>query len=82
MVFVLRVLEENSTEAVAQCLIATESSVKVRLHRGREMPRLGFLQRAINSGALDSTWTIGGERCDRIVPAVFAGLGPYAIGMV
>ena len=76
VVFVLRMLEENSTADVATHLGLTEAAVKVRLHRARELLRNGLLQRAVELGALEDTWSIGGERCDRIVQGVFARIRP------
>lgn len=78
VVFVLRVLEENSTADVARSLSLTETAVKVRLHRARDLLRHGLLQRAIELGALDQTWAIGGDRCDRIVAGVFVRIRPTA----
>ncbi|MSR63717.1 MAG: sigma-70 family RNA polymerase sigma factor [Planctomycetes bacterium] len=71
LVFVLRVLEGQSTGDVARALELTEAAVKVRLMRARERLRRALLAHAELDGALANAWHIGGERCDRIVAGVF-----------
>jgi RNA polymerase sigma-70 factor (ECF subfamily) len=72
VVFVLRVLEGLTTAEVACDLDLTEVAVKVRLHRAREKLQADLLRSAESLGAVDATWAIAGERCDRITAGVFA----------
>jgi RNA polymerase sigma-70 factor (ECF subfamily) len=74
VVFVLRVVEGLATAEVARDLGLGESAVKVRLHRARERLRKDLLARAEAAGVLRRAWSIGGERCDRIVARVFAAI--------
>jgi len=69
---VLREVEGLSTATTADCLGVSEDVVKTRLSRARLRLRDGLYERA---GAIaSSTFTLGGERCDRIVAAVLPRL--------
>ncbi|WP_193367215.1 RNA polymerase sigma factor [Pelagibius marinus] len=71
-VFVLRAVEEFSTEDTAACLGIPADTVKTRLHRARRQLRRR-LQRGV-AGALADTFPFAGARCDRIVARVLARL--------
>ena len=68
MVFVLRSIEDMSTEETAECLELTTDVVKTRLHRARGLLRKDLLARAGASTA--SLYHFAGARCDRIVSNV------------
>src|SRR5262249_40093272 len=69
-VFVLREVEDMSTEETAESLELTTDAVKTRLHRARGLLRQEILVRA---GAGQATlYPFLGARCDRIVSAVLA----------
>jgi len=74
LVFVLRVLEGLSTAEVARELELSEGAVRVRLMRARERLRHELLAHAEEAGALAGAWSIGGERCDRVVAGVFRAI--------
>ncbi len=77
-VFVLRSLEELSTEETAECLEVIPDVVKTRLHRARGLLRREILARA---GASESAlYPFAGARCDRIVAAVLARVASRAGG--
>lgn len=68
IVLVMRDVEEMSTAETAACLDISEDLVKTRLHRGRAMARDNLYRRAgVN---LESIFTFGNSRCDRLVAAV------------
>jgi RNA polymerase sigma-70 factor (ECF subfamily) len=68
-VFMLREVEEMSTEEAAACLDITEENVKTRLHRARAMLRRELYARA---GANSSVaFQFMAARCDRTVARVF-----------
>jgi len=71
-VFVLRAVEEFSTEDTADCLGIPADTVKTRLHRAKLHLRRS-LQRSA-AAALADTFPFAGARCDRIVAAVLARL--------
>jgi RNA polymerase sigma-70 factor, ECF subfamily len=69
-VFVLREVEDMSTEETAESLELTTDAVKTRLHRARGLLRKEILVRA---GATQAgLYPFLGARCDRIVSAVLA----------
>ncbi len=68
-VFMLRDVEELSTEEAAGCLEITEENVKTRLHRARAMLRRELYARAGAGSA--SAFQFMAERCDRVVRRVF-----------
>jgi RNA polymerase sigma-70 factor (ECF subfamily) len=70
IVFMMREIEQLSTQETADVLELSEEAVKVRLHRARAMLRENIYKRA-NFG---STFTFGHGRCDRIVAAVMAAI--------
>ena len=69
-VFVLRSIEDMSTEETAECLDLSLDAVKTRLHRARGLLRRELLARAGTSVA--ALYSFAGERCDRIVASVLA----------
>lgn len=73
-VFVLRVLEELPTAAVAELLSVSAELVKVRLFRARRHLEDDLLARADAAGGLQCAWSFAGDRCDRIVRNVLARL--------
>jgi RNA polymerase sigma-70 factor (ECF subfamily) len=71
-VFILREVEGLSTEETAECLSVSEDVVKTRLHRARAMLRDNLYRRA--GVTLQTLFTFGNARCDRVVAAVLARL--------
>ncbi len=71
-VFVLRAVEELSVEEVAQALAIPEATVRTRYFRARSLMREG-LSRDVDV-AMGDAFSFDGERCDRIVASVLAGL--------
>lgn len=69
-VFVLRSIEDMSTEETAECLDLSLDVVKTRLHRARGLLRRELLARAGTSVA--ALYPFAGDRCDRIVAGVLA----------
>jgi RNA polymerase sigma-70 factor (ECF subfamily) len=67
-VFVLRDLEELSTQETALCLEISADAVKVRLHRARAALQRQLLERA--GPGIRQTFPFLGARCDRMVEAV------------
>lgn len=73
-VFVLRTVEGMNVSETAQCLSIRPETVKTRFHRARQL-----LQDALGAqldALMPSTFAFGGQRCDCIVAAVLARLGP------
>jgi RNA polymerase sigma-70 factor (ECF subfamily) len=67
-VFVMRVVENLSTQETAECLNLSEANVKVRLHRARELLRTWIDDRiGVEARKL---YQFDGRRCDRIVDRV------------
>ena len=78
-VFVLRAVEDMSTEETAESLEISADAVKTRLHRARGMLRRELFARA---GASQSAlYPFAGERCDRIVASVLARVGAGGPGL-
>ncbi|MBB3018652.1 RNA polymerase sigma-70 factor (ECF subfamily) [Microvirga lupini] len=73
IVFVLRDIEEMSTEATASQLGLRLETVKTRLHRARRLLRQN-LDKTLST-ALADTFPFAGMRCARITQAVLARLG-------
>jgi RNA polymerase sigma-70 factor, ECF subfamily len=73
MVFVLRDIEEMSTEETASHLGLRPETVKTRLHRARRLLRQS-LDRTLSS-AVSDTFPCAGVRCARITEAVLERLG-------
>lgn len=69
LVFMLRVVEEMSTDETAEILDLTEENVKVRLHRARAALRKELLARA--GAATVQAFQLHARRCDRVVHNVF-----------
>lgn len=67
-VFVLRDVEEMSTQEAAECLGISEDNVKMRLHRARAQLRRELF--SLVGAKSTSAFQFQGERCDRIVAAV------------
>ena len=72
LVFVLRQVEGRSTEEAASCLGTTQGNVRIALHRGRAELRAALSRRL--DAAAPEVFAFAGERCDRIVARVLAGL--------
>src|SRR5262252_2039503 len=73
-VFMLRQVEGLSTAETAQVLGVSEDVVKTRFSRARHALQQNLIER---TGAAASTaFTFGQGRCDRVVDAVLARLGP------
>ena len=73
LVFMLRDIEEMTTEETAECLNLTEENVKVRLHRARAGLRRELEARA--GATTIQAFQFHAPRCDRIVRNVFKKLG-------
>jgi len=73
LVFVLRDVEEMSTEETAQCLNLSQENVKVRLHRARAGLRNALCARTGATAIL--AFHFHATRCDRVVKSVFTTLG-------
>jgi len=71
-VFMLRAVEEFSTEDTAACLGIPPETVKTRLHRARQALRRRLQHRV--AAALTDTFPFAGARCDRVVATVLARL--------
>jgi RNA polymerase sigma-70 factor, ECF subfamily len=68
-VLIMRDVEELSTAECAAILEVSEENVKIRLHRARRMLRKELYVRA--GMTVRSAFGFLGERCDRVVKAVF-----------
>ncbi len=68
-VFMLRAVEELSVEEVSQALEIPETTVRTRFFRARSLLREG-LSRDVDMATSDA-FSFDGERCDRIVRAVW-----------
>ena len=73
-VVMLRDIEEMTTSETAAALELTEENVKVRLHRGRLMIRNWLMERVGMN--CKNAFPFMGERCDRVVAAVFSRIDP------
>ena len=78
-VFVLRSIEDMTTDETAECLDLSPDVVKTRLHRARGLLRRELLARAGTSVA--ALYPFAGERCDRIVANVLARIGANAASL-
>jgi RNA polymerase sigma-70 factor (ECF subfamily) len=67
-IFVMRELEEMTTEETAQCLGIPEGTVRSRLFRAKGLLRAS-LEREVGL-AMQDVFSFAGARCDRIVAAV------------
>ena len=70
LAFMLRDIEGLSTAETAATLDVSEDVVKTRLHRARAMLRENLYRRA--GVTLESIFTFGNARCDRVVVTVMA----------
>lgn len=70
VVFMLRAVEQMSTDETAQVLGIPPETVRSRFHRGKQQLR-SSLSRHFSS-ALPDAFAFDGERCDRVVAAVLA----------
>jgi RNA polymerase sigma-70 factor, ECF subfamily len=68
-VVMLRLVEGLSTKETASALRLSESYVKVRLHRARQLLQKSLEEESIH--ALREEFTFGKHRCDRLVATVF-----------
>jgi RNA polymerase sigma-70 factor (ECF subfamily) len=75
-VFMLRAVEEMSVEEASAALNLPEATVRTRLFRARALLRQG-LSRDFDC-ALADAFSFDGERCDRIVARVLAGIATDA----
>ena len=71
-VFMLRSVEDMSTEETAESLDLTTDAVKTRLHRARALLRKELSNRAVAAHA--ALFSFAGARCDRIVETVLSRL--------
>ena len=71
-VFVLRAVEEMSSDEVAVCLGIPEATVRTRFFRARALLRASLSQEI--DFALEKAYSFDGERCDRIIAGVLARL--------
>ncbi len=71
-VFVCREIENMNTHETAECLDLTEETVKVRLHRARQMLQNELY--ALAGATTSQAFVFMGSRCDRMVRRVFDGL--------
>lgn len=66
VIYILREIEGMSNSAIASCLGLSDSNVKVRLHRAKQL-----LKEALLKLSADATlFEFGNTRCDRIVDEV------------
>lgn len=72
IVFVLRAIEEMSTEETAEHLGIRPETVKTRLHRARRLMRLAIEREA--SGALSGVFPFDGARCTHMAERVLMRL--------
>jgi RNA polymerase sigma-70 factor, ECF subfamily len=68
-VFMLREVEGMTTAETAECLELSQESVKVRLHRARDLLRKNIY--AQTGAATATAFQFLGARCDRMVATVF-----------
>ena len=73
-VFVMRDVEGMSTAEVAECLSISEDLVKTRLSRARATLRDNLYRRA--GITLESIYSFGNSRCDRVVTSVMSQIVP------
>ena len=71
-VFVCREIENMSTTETANCLELTEETVKIRLHRARQMLQNQLY--ALAGATSSQAFQFMGQRCDRVVCTVFERL--------
>src|SRR5215831_16698731 len=74
VVFVLREIEGLSTAETGAAIGLSQEAVKVRLHRARAMLREQLAEPS--AGQVSDAFHFAGTRCDRVVAAVLARIGP------
>jgi len=72
-VFMLRGVEELTTEETAECLNLSQENVKVRLHRAHAKLRRQLF--ATVGATAAQCFQFHARRCDRVVSGVFKSLG-------
>jgi len=72
-VFVLREVEQLSTQETAECMGLSEEAVKTRLHRSRALLRRDLEDRI--GPAIADAYSFLGDRCDRTVARVLKRIG-------
>src|SRR5215216_3126595 len=77
-VFMLREVEQMDTAETALCLVISEGTVKVRLHRARVLLRKEIY--AQTGAATAEAFHFDGARCDRIVSGVFERIRSQHVG--
>lgn len=77
VVFMMRAVEEMSTEETARCLSISEETAKIRLHRARARLR-ELIEKKIGE-SLSSSFSFHRARCDRVVARVFDALATLGL---
>jgi RNA polymerase sigma-70 factor, ECF subfamily len=72
-VFIMRAVEQMSTEETASCLGVPEETVKTRFHRAKRRLREAVADRL--ETALVDTFPFAGARCERVAERVMKRLG-------
>jgi RNA polymerase sigma-70 factor (ECF subfamily) len=72
IVFMLREVEEMSTEETAEALELSEENVRIRLHRARALLKKYLVEKA--GLAARHAYSFHLSRCDRVVANVFAAI--------
>lgn len=72
IVYTLREVEDLSIHDIAQCLVLSESNVKVRLHRAKSMLKESLFKLSI----VGDVFEFGNRRCDAVVIRVLRALPP------
>ena len=72
VVFILRAVEELSSEEVAACLGIAQATVRSRFFRARSMLRTALADQF--DAATGDVFSFDGSRCDRLVAGVLARL--------
>ncbi|HYX69118.1 MAG TPA: RNA polymerase sigma factor [Terriglobales bacterium] len=77
-VFMLREVEQMSTQETAEVLELTEATVKVRLHRAHALLRRALYERT--GATATHAFAFEAPRCDRVVSTVFSRLAELPSG--
>jgi RNA polymerase sigma-70 factor (ECF subfamily) len=72
-VFIMRAVEQMTTEETASCLGVPEETVKTRFHRAKRRLRDAVAERLEN--ALVDTFPFAGARCERVTERIMKRLG-------
>lgn len=70
LVYVIREVNEQSTENTAELLGLTEENVKVRLHRAKALIRENLLSMV----SVEELFPFGNQRCERLTDRVMLGI--------